>query len=281
MATFAARVQDKHLNNGSDTDSDSEEDDSLSPIESLLDALPPHSNIAVITFVGSLCPPTVAHVEAVLEAKRLVLKESVGKKGEHVVPDAVVACISVNPDNYVARKVARSNNEQAQARDKQSLGSASPHGFFTARERQRMLRLSTAEHAKWIEVCPNAWARAEQIRFMFQTQHAITRYEIDGADVALKTRSWTRARKQDRYIAIGRPESSPGADDGTAALLAELEREKVDLSAGLFLVSRELPPVSSSRVRRALATDDHETLRELMHPAVLDWLVEKGHLQKP
>lgn len=227
----------------------------------------PGSCLFVLTFVGSFCPVTKAHLSALIEARAMLVGE--GPVGDGLVPvqslppgfprpDLTVGFVSVNSDAYVGRKLKQSN------------------GFISAVERRHLIDLAV-EDQSWIETTDDAWSAADLLRECFPNLNII-RFELDGADVAIKTQSWTRAKHTDRYICIGRPPSSDGANDGTRALLRCLDHSKVD--AGHFLVAPELPPVSSSKVRAAQEAGDVNRLRELLHPRVLEWLMENGRVQQ-
>merc|ERR1711920_648700 len=50
----------------------------------------------------------------------------------------------------------------------------------------------------------------------------------------------------------------------------------VDLDAGLFILGPELPDISATEARRALASSDVETLSSMLHPAVTEWCLHHG-----
>ena len=72
---------------------------------------------------------------------------------------------------------------------------------------------------------------------------------------------------QYRMIVLGRP-------GYTEKALAGARRAGID--AGNFVMGPELPDISSSAAREALARGDRAGAAALLHPAVLEWCEEHG-----
>ena len=231
---------------------------------SLINALEPSSRVAVITFVGSFCPVTRAHLICVEEARKIII----GEPSEYFWPlgqeqmrkiqkyALVVAVISVNGDRYVNSKLKK-------------VGEVA-----ISSENRRMLINLAIEDVDWICSHDRAWGAVNELKRCYP-QIDFTHFELDGADVALKNEVWNDASQQHIRIAMGR---APETDelDSTEEILKLIQNGHIDISNGHFLVGPILPNISSSRVRRALRIKDLDSLRSMLHPRVLEWILEAG-----
>ena len=66
-------------------------------LRKLLDDVPDGGSVAVITYAGSFCPPTRAHILCLVEAQKLILGAT--------PPHLVVGLVFVNRDGRVQRKL--------------------------------------------------------------------------------------------------------------------------------------------------------------------------------
>lgn len=230
-------------------------------IVSILSLLPDSSSVAVVTLVGSLCPVTIAHVQCIIEANKVVtmINGDTPPLGEQY--DAVVGFISVNSDSYVNRKLA-ANGEQA----------------ISATDRRSLVDLATTDY-DWIASHENAWRAVEDVKSLYP-ELRFHHFEVDGADAALKSRIWRDQRlwrKPDYYrIVIGRP--------GVTQKMLDIVGAE-NFPDGKVLIGQELTDVSATDVREALRVRGKEEisfLTEYLHPEVLDWLLRHGpyHVQQ-
>eukprot|EP00931_Biecheleriopsis_adriatica_P050035 TRINITY_DN28959_c0_g1_i1.p1 TRINITY_DN28959_c0_g1~~TRINITY_DN28959_c0_g1_i1.p1 ORF type:complete len:363 (-),score=54.81 TRINITY_DN28959_c0_g1_i1:23-1081(-) len=234
-----------------------------------LEAQPSKARIALVTFQGSMCPVTLAHVEAVLEARRLLL----GKQNQHAetaprprelpIFDLVLAFIGINNDEHVSGK----------------FGGARPSdGFMPANDRRMLVDLATSQY-EWMTSCNNIWNAADKFIKDFP-QRSIVWYELDGADVALRSRTWNKAWDGRRYACAGRI-AAPGQDNGTEAVLRNMEADGKGVDSdwyqqGCYLLLPELPNISSSKARSALKEKNIAALSSLLHPEVATWALSQG-----
>ena len=216
-----------------------------------IDALEPSSNVAVITFVGSLCPVTRAHVLCVEEARKVVLDEQSEFSGTSSRPKFVVAVISVNGDYYVQSKL-RKRGEPA----------------ISAEKRRFLVDLATQEF-DWICSHQNAWRAVQELRKIYP-HLCFCQYELDGADVAFKNKVWTSCTQDHKRIVMGRACES-GEFDPTQKIIEFMQQGTIP--SANFMLGPILPDISSTRVRDALRTQDIVALREMLCPRVLEWLL--------
>ena len=108
-------------------------------LDSYLSVLSPGSRVAVLSLVGSLCPPTLGHVLTLTEARDIMLRKR-KPMIDPIVPikfDACVACVCCNNDGYVHAKMATNG------------------GFIPKVHRNRLMQLAVARHntpRPWIAV---------------------------------------------------------------------------------------------------------------------------------
>ena len=78
----------------------------MTKLDGILANVEPDSRVAVVTMLGSLCPVTLGHVQAFVDARRLLLGEAGVARPARLEPfSAVVGLISLNSDRYVGSKL--------------------------------------------------------------------------------------------------------------------------------------------------------------------------------
>ena len=214
----------------------------------MLDGLMDGTNVAVVTLLGSLCPVTLGHVQAFEAARELLLGcvhgASVRRPARLEYFTQVLGFISLNGDSHVKRKLLL-NGEVAM-------------DFAT---RQTLVDLAIADYA-WIDGEAYQGASLWTLRRRWP-RLVFTHFFLNGADDVVKCKKYKWARANARFITIGRPGS-------TDEVLAGMKAHGVDPDAGLFILGPELPDISSTAARKALAAWDIETLRGLLHPRVIE-----------
>ena len=212
----------------------------------LLAKLPPGSNVAVVTLLGSLCPITLGHVDAFVEARKLLLDEASPYRPKRLEGFAqVLGFISLNGDMHVAGKLERSGQPSLDAGQRQTLVQLAvsdlPWMGWEAREgvsKRELLR-------RW----PN-------VNFVH--------FKMNGADDVAKYRKYLHANSLNRYITMGRPGE-------TEKVVKGMQAAGVDPEDGNCLLGPELPDISSTEARHAIAAGDETTLARLLHPRVAEW----------
>jgi hypothetical protein len=223
---------------------------------SKIHALEPLSHVAVITYVGSLCPVTRAHISCVEEARKIVMDEPTSfacpvSRPAIEKPDLAVAVISVNSDFYVRAKL-RKNGEVALTSD------------------QRLLLIDFAtKDLDWVGCHHNAWRAFAELKDRFPNIR-FSHFEVDGADVALNKEVWTHCADHHKWIVLGRS-CGPGEFDQTKLIVEMINAGEI--VPGNFIMGPILPDISSTKVRAALNVKDIDALREMLHPDVLEWLL--------
>jgi len=217
----------------------------------VLAELEPGARVGVLTLLGSLCPITLGHVQLFVEARAMLLGQSAQcapAKLERF--DSVVGFCSLNCAAHVDRKL------RAKGEASLSLG-----------DRRRLLEMAVEEYG-WI-----AWEAREG-----ETVDALTKsyphlsfvpFTMNGADDVLRYRKWSWAGPAMRMITMGRPGDTQAVIDGA-------RRAGVDLDAGHFLIGPELPDISSSAARWAIAHGDTAAAARHLHPRVLAWCRENN-----
>ena len=80
----------------------------MNKLDGVLANVEPGSRVGVVTMLGSLCPITLGHVQAFVEARRLLLGEAGVARPARLEPfSAVVGLISLNSDGSVGAKLKR------------------------------------------------------------------------------------------------------------------------------------------------------------------------------
>ena len=163
---------------------------------------------------------------------------------------AVLGLISLNGSSYVDRKLTQK-------------GEAS----LSAEKRLALVKMA-AEELPWLswESC----REGETVGLLRQTHPHLhfVHFFMNGADDVVRYRKY-RVGPQHRMIVLGRP-------GFTEKALAGAQRAGIDLDAGNFVMGPELPDISSSAAREALARGDRACAAALLHPAVLAWCEEHG-----
>ena len=224
-------------------------DGSLKKLHEALAEVEPKQSVGVVTLLGSLCPVTRGHMQAFIEARRILLGEAGVTRPALLEPfGAVLGLISLNGSSYVDRKLAQK-------------GEAS----LSAEKRLALVKMA-AEELPWLswESC----REGETVGLLRQTHPHLkfVHFIMNGADDVVRYRKY-RVGPQHRMIVLGRP-------GYTAKALAGARR--VDIDAGNFVMGPELPDISSSAAREALARGDRARAAALLHPAVLEWCEEHG-----
>ena len=226
-------------------------DGSLKKLHEALADVEPGTNVGVVTLLGSLCPVTRGHVQAFIEARRILLGEAGVTRPARLEPfGAVLGLISLNGSSYVDRKLAQK-------------GEAS----LSAEKRLALVKMA-AEELPWLswESC----REGETVGLLRQTHPHLhfVHFFMNGADDVVRYRKY-RVGPQHRMIVLGRP-------GYTAKALAGARQAGIDPDAGNFVMGPELPDISSSAAREALARGDRARAAALLHPAVLEWCEEHG-----
>ena len=227
----------------------------------VLSALPNGSRVAVVTMMGSLCPVTRGHVEAFVEARRLLLDVSVPRPAQLEKFDTVLGVVCLNPDQRVKKK----------------LGVKKEHALGML-ERRQLAKLAIAEHGSWLMVEPEhdgaKWeggaieARVPvELRRHWPKLHVV-HFRMNCADDVAKYKKWTTTTTQEsRFITMGRLGHTEEVRQGMLST-------GVDPEAGYFVLGPELPGISSTAARRALAAKDIAALQQLLHPDVIRWYLD-------
>ena len=80
----------------------------MNKLDGILANVEPGSRVGVVTMLGSLCPITLGHVQAFVEARRLLLGEAGVARPARLEPfSTVVGLISLNSDGSVGAKLKR------------------------------------------------------------------------------------------------------------------------------------------------------------------------------
>ena len=213
----------------------------------LLGLAKPDARVAVIDFVGSFCPITLEHVMCLVEAQNILGGERAPAVAapEFKPYDAVIAHIRVNSDESTAAKL-HEKNELA----------------ITSKDRRDLCKLATSAHDLWIKVSqrsPEDWIAELQRRF---PQQQYTIWRLNGADDVVRHQKWRNASASTPFITMDRP-------GHTQEVLNAIHSGHV--APHHFLVGRQLPDISSSAARRALAQADAAEIGRLLHPDVAKW----------
>lgn len=252
-----------------DSDRDASVEEAVAAIKGSVQNMPVGSRIALVTLQGSMCPVTLAHLDSLEEARRFLLnveskRQQVAERPKQLpVFDHVLGFLGANDDGHVAGKFG---------------GRRASAGFMPLRDRMELVDLAIADY-DWIVSCDNIWKCAQALLDEFPDRGIIW-FEIDGADVVLRSRTWNRAWEGRRYACVGRP-SEEGKDNGTEAVLRCLEEDGKGpgsdwYNEGSFLLLPELPDISSTKVREALRAQDTAALEGLVHPGVARWAAERN-----
>jgi len=229
-------------------------------IDQRLRALPAGSNVAVVSLLGSLCPITLGHVQTFVEARQVLLRLS-----EHPVPARLeefaecVGFICLNTDRHVDKKM-----------------SAAGQSSLDYSTRQYLVELAIEDH-DWVYFHPTRQGHEQreeeregvrQLSAKWPQLHVVHFY-MNGADDVVKCRKYTWSCPHSRFITMGRPGFTEEVREGMAA-------SGVDPDDGFFIIGPELPDISSTAVRAALASGNYAALEGIVHPKVAKWCIDSG-----
>lgn len=218
----------------------------LANFGAVLDPLPEGSLVAVVTMRGSLCPITLGHMQSFEEARRLLLAEAgVPRPARLEKFAATLGFISLNGDRHVNWKL-------------QDIGEPS----LSWATRWHLVELAIAD-ISWMSLETFEGESMEELKRRWSKLTFIHFY-MNGADDVVAHSKYTWASRDARYITMGRQGFTEQVIEGMA-------NHGLDADDGLFILGPELPEISSTQARRALAEGDTETLRLLLHPRVTQW----------
>lgn len=223
-----------------------------------LQNIPEESTVAVLTLLGSLCPITLAHVQAFIESRHLLLATP-----DHHDPslrpndlpsiDHVVGFISVNPDIFVVRKFP------------------GPEGIpINYEERVALVKMAIGEMS-WMDVEPSEGETFLYLKYKFPKLKFL-HFTINGADDVANRRKWRYAGKPNkqkhrasteanRFITMGRAGDTQRVLDGMKLCGTSFSQ--------FFFMGPELPDISSTMARAALERNDKNELSTMLHPKVV------------
>jgi len=215
--------------------------------QELLHGLQDGQRVAVVTFFGSLCPITLSHVQGLLESRRILMGEPGVKRPARLETfHAVLGFISLDGDLHVGE-----------------IGEMA----LDLKTRKHLVELAVEEY-DWIDV--EEWEGASIADLQQQwPQLNFTTFFMDGADDVVKSGKYEFASEQDRCIAICRPGSSERLRQAMA-----MSCNGINLDDGYFILGPELPDISSTDAKKALAVQHGEALQHLLHPNVIEWFTK-------
>lgn len=235
-------------------------DKPLAKAKGKLTPLAKGSTAAVVTFAGSFCPVTRGHVACLVEARALLLGQK--RRGERWVPPdleefaEVVGFIGCNSDRYVSKKLA-------------------PLPIVSKEEREALIDLA-AEDLDWLSSVRGPWDAVEKLRKFFPHLRLV-HFVVDGADVALYNKPWRKTAEDQRSIVV---EREGDEDCGVDALRRAVSQELGEYqSTPQCIFWPPLSAASSTAARRALLARDLAILTELLHPKVMQRLIDTGPWQ--
>jgi len=221
-------------------------DSGLAKFGAVLEPLPEGSLVAVVTMRGSLCPVTLGHIQGFEEARRLLLAEAGVPRPVRLEKfAATLGFISLNGDRHV--------NWKLQEKGEPGLSWAT---------RWHLVELATAD-ISWMSLETFEGESMEELKRRWSKLTFIHFY-MNGADDVVANNKYTWASNDARYITMGREGFTEQVRDGMAS-------HGLDPDEGIFILGPELPEISATQARRALAEGDIDTLRLLLHPRVTQW----------
>jgi len=214
--------------------------------------VPAGCRVAVLSMRGSCCPVTLAHVQAFVEARALLLGSGPAPRPRRLESFAeVLGVLSLNGDSHVCSKLK-----------------AKGEPFIRLRDRAHLIRLATVD-LPWLTYGPShsrehmnaLQAQWPRLRFVH--------YSLNGADDVVKYQKWLGSGPKSRFVTMGRP-------GFTEKVLAGMRKARINPDDGFCLVGPELPDISSTAVRTALRELDIDALNGLLHPAVSNWCLSES-----
>lgn len=220
-----------------------------SRVAALLSEVPDKSNVAVVTMVGSCCPVTLAHVQAFIEARRLLLGESERPEKLEEFTE-VLGFLGLNGDGHVRKKLA-----------------AKGEPFITKQDRAHLIDIATTDYP-WLNYVEKGFDVARFVKFLCPGAKVIY-FHLNGADDVVKFRKWNMCSKTNRHITMGRPGS-------TQKVLEGMSKMGLDANNAICIVGPELPDISSTAVRKAMHDYNIDELKDMLHPGVIEWCLSCG-----
>lgn len=218
----------------------------------MLDGIPAGCKVAVLSMRGSCCPVTLAHVQAFVEARALLLGSgSTARPRRLETFAAVLGVLSLNSDSHVSSKL-RAKGER----------------FISMEDRAHLVELATAE-LPWLMYGPTGSQDAVAALRARWPGLELIQFSLNGADDVVTYRKWAGSGPHHRFVTMGRP-------GYTQRLLSGLRKAKIDPDDGYCIVGPELPDISATAVRKALYNNDEDALNSLLHPAVAHWCQSRG-----
>ena len=225
-------------------------------IHNELNALPVGVKVAYLTMFGTFCPITLAHVEAFVQARRILLGEN--GSPQHQMPDKfelVLGFIGLNDDSWTSRKLQNKNEPCGRSVAGVSL-----------EDRKHLVKLSIKDY-EWLTMIDcSFWSYKNDLNHYLQNQYpqvTFIHYELNGADDVLRFEKWNDCNKSYRLIAMGRS----GYTEETRAKILQSKVNPV-----YCILGPELENISSTKVREALRKGDkNDALKDMIHPNVIGW----------
>lgn len=221
--------------------------------ESTLAALPAGSRVALLDFLGSLCPITTCHVRCLVEARRILTGEALPVNADGALQPyaACLGAVSVNSTAHVRSKLLRAGEEALSERD-----------------RLHLCQLATASEASWIRVGTSADTWAKALAAAFPALRFVV-WALNGADDVVRYRKWEWATPARPFITMGR-------DGHTGPIIKAIRRKREQLASDVFVLGPDLPGVSATEARSALRLADDAMLKTFLHLDVTAWLQRYG-----
>lgn len=221
--------------------------------ESSVAALPPGSCVAVLDFLGSFCPVTTAHTEAIITARSILIgkRAPINADGALTPYTACLGTLNVNSDSHVGAKLSRTGEQDEK---------------LTSKQRLLLCSLATASEASWLRIGISAREWVASLRASFPSI-SFTIWMLNGADDVVRYKKWAWATNNEPHITMGCP-------GDTEAIRRAISEE--GLASDAFVLGPDLPDISSTAARRALRQHDDWKLSLYLHPHVVTYLKESG-----
>lgn len=235
--------------------------------EKILELLVPltdKSRVAVLNFVGSLCPITKGHVDAISKARDILLGKAdpaMKLKTPFRPYDECLAYVRVNSDGHVGHKLSKKGEA--------SLGVES---------REHLVRLA-ASHLPWLHVGQRdkpAYMWAEEIKNKYEGKLPVIwfrQWELNGADDVVKYKKWQNCSKKPI-----RPMITMGRGEATAIVRTAIESlDESKQPRWCCLLGPEIEgDFSSSKARKALHDGNAKLVKASLHTQVYTWCMTHG-----
>jgi len=139
-------------------------------------------------------------------------------------------------------------------------------------DRRRLVELATSHHP-WLGWEVREGDSIDALRRRFPKLR-FDHFVMNGADDVVRHAKWRLASPTRRFLTMGRPGATEAVREGMLAAGLALDDPN-------FVLGPELPDISSSEARRALAAGDVRTAGEMLDPQVLAWCVKSGPWRPP